>query len=463
MPPANTTFATAVSISSLPFSVTQSDINDAGTNFTVYYKFTAPLGARVIGAWGFSGNIGAGYRPTIKPYLGPAGAPTQVLGIASQNKPIQFPVVAGNEYFLEFVKNINTAGPEHIDVSVLAHSEVAITNGDIVIYDDTAGFPIAIMKVGSDNVVDTFITDADVSGEPGDITTHGIMCGLDSSSNIKVLARDFTSIGTLVPPAGTPRIRTCRGRSVFYVGFSNNPSNVVVKTVTEAAAFGATTFTLTGHTTLDSLAANNTETILYYAETGAGEQIRRWDLLLNSAMSDLVAGTAGYRILDILYLADDTIIANLYNSATKDVLPKRYNTSGTLLNTYALGAQTASTIPRMAYALDDPTSFWIMTHTNTGTSIIRNVRCSDGVVLTTRNYAEYEGGQLEAAETATPAARFGNSFSCPIFIMAGQDFSGIYVLVPDKTDDTLYTSDTTTLDVKIPNPLFKTYLQSDGG
>src|SRR5260370_38634536 len=112
MPPPNISFATAVDLGVLPANVVL-NVHDGGTglNYTVYYKFTAPVGARVIGAWGFSGNLGAGYRPVLRPYLGPAGAPTQILGIGSrENVPVQFPVVAGQEYFLELNKNaIDTA------------------------------------------------------------------------------------------------------------------------------------------------------------------------------------------------------------------------------------------------------------------------------------------------------------------------------------------------------------------
>jgi hypothetical protein len=76
----------------------------------------------------------------------------------------------------------------------------------------------------------------------------------------------------------------------------------------------------------------------------------------------------------------------------------------------------------------------------------------------------YSVGIYSGNETATPSARFGNSDSCSFWIMeAGTDFSGIYVMVPNKTNDTLYTGDSTTLDVKIPNPLAQLYLQSDGG
>lgn len=469
-PPVNTSFATATAIATLPYTFTQSDINDAGTNFTVYYKFTAPAGARVIGAWGFSGNIGAGYQPTIKPYLGPAGAPTQVLAIAGSNVPIQFPVTPGSEYFLEFTKNVNTAGPEHLDVSVLAHTESPITNGDIVISDDVDGYPLAIMSVTADNTVDTFITAGPPpAGEAGDISRNGIMCYEDiGTANVdgKVLRRDFTVLATYPGHTVSQRIRCCRTPNKFYVGFDQNPPLVTV--VNEAGTVSGTTYSLTAVTNLESLAADNVEAILYYCQRGFGVPVKRWDLTLNSAMSDLAASIATYQSPDILVLQDGTIVVLYFNSTSKDVQVKRYSTAGATLNTYSLGVQSTSTKPRMAYALDDPNSFWVFTHTTISGSTrtrARNVKVSDGSILTTRDWQQYEGGTFDGGQTATPPSRFGNSFSCSMFIMAGSDFSGLYVLVPDKTDDTLYTnsSGSATVDVKIPNPLFQSYLSSDGG
>lgn len=453
-PPVNTSFATATAIGSLPYTFTQSDINDAGVNFTVYYKFTAPAGAKLIGAWGFSGNIGAGYQPIVKPYLGPAGSPTQILAIAGTNIPIQFPVNAGSEYFLEFTKNVNTAGPEHLDVNVQALSESGIPNGAICVIDDTVGFPAIFLSPTADNTVVASQPGAP-SSEQGDITRNGVMAIQDNSTaNIDtvILSRTFGNIATIAGDAAhNRRIRTQRAVNKFYMGFDRNPP--LVQVVSENGTIGGTTFSL-GTTSLESLCADNTEAILYYCQVGFGVPVKRWDLALNSAMSDLVGSIASYQQPDILVIGDGTIIVLYYNSGTKDVQAKRYNAAGSTLNTYSLGAQSTSTKPRMAYALDDPNSFWVFTHNFTsgsGRTIGRNVKVSDGSILTTRSWQQYEGGNYDGSQTASPVSRFGNSFSCPFFVMAGSTISGIYFINPNVRHDIYYDSSR-----KIPDPTIRT-------
>lgn len=451
-PPANTTFATAVTISTFPFSTTQNDINDAGTNFTVYYRFIAPAGARVIGAWGFSGNIGVGYQPTLKPYNGPAGAPTQILSIAGLNVRIQFPVIPGNEYFLEFNKNINTAGPEHLDVNVQVHTGSIPTTGDIVVNDDTHGFPCALLSGTADNVINAFFKDI-ASGEAGDITQNAVMCFEDSvNSAIKVYSRSFAQLANIDTTAfGTPFIRCCRSKNKFYVGFINGAATVIVKTISNTGVVGGTTYSLTGSTTIEGIAADNTESILYYSNIGNNQPIKRWDLINNVALSDLVApGLAAYRIVDMFVLQDGTILALFWNSAAKDTIVRRYDTTGAQLNSFAIGAQTSATKPRAAYALDDPISFWVWNH-SAGISTMRNVRISDGAILTTRLHREFEGGTYQGAQTAAPDAVYGMSFSCPLMIMTG-DLSGLYTIVRNKKHDSYYGS----IENKIPDPTART-------
>lgn len=458
-PPANTTFGTAVNISSLPYDFTQTDINDAGTNYTVYYRFIAPSNSRVIGAWGFSGNIGAGYQPTLRVYNGPVGSPTQVTAAAGQNIPIQVPVVAGQEYFLEFTKNVNSAGPESLRI----RAEVAPLNspavGNIIVNDDTDGYPLCILSHLADNTVINFV-DNMPSGEAGDILASGVMA-LEDTASIHIFNSIFGSIVNVAYAPGTIRVRACRATERFWCGLSNNPSTVVVNSLTPTGVLGST-HTLTGNTLLESLAANNAETILYHAAVGFGVPVKRWDLTNNVQLSDLAALVANYQIPDILNLADDTVVALYYNSSTKDVQAKHYSAAGATLNTYSLGAQTGTTKPRMAYALDNPNSFWIWTHSSSGGlggSIFRNVKVSDGSILTTRLQQEYEGGAYNGPQTATPAARFGNSFSCPFFIYPGSlvsgDLSGLYYINANKATkrDGYYTADK-----KIPDPTIRTAL-----
>jgi hypothetical protein len=453
-PPANTTFATAVTISTFPFTFTQSDINDAGTNFNVFYRFIAPAGATVVGVWGFSGNVSSGYQPTCEPFDGPVGSPTRILFIAGQNIPVQFPVVPGNEYFLEFIKNVNTAGPEHIDISLIVHADSAIADGTIAVPDDTVGFPLAVMSQSIDNTAIAFVPGMP-AGEGGDITTNGIMC-LENSANARVdiYNRSFALVVSRAISGNNLRVRTCRGVNKFYVGSDESPPHVRV--ITEAGVVGGTVFALSG-TNLESLAADNTEAILYYCAVGFGVPVKRWDLVNNIALSDLVGSVATYQSPDILVLADGTIIVLYYNSTTKDVQAKQYSAAGALLNTYSLGAQTGTTKPRMGYATDDPNSFWVFTHivvSTNGSTVARNIKASDGTILTTRTWMEYEGGAYNGHQTATPLARFGNSFSCPFFVMMGgtPNLSGVYFM------DTITHDAYNTATKKIPDPTIRTAL-----
>ena len=455
-PPANTTFATAVNIAVFPYDVTQSDINDAGTNFTVYYKFIAPANARVMGAWGFSGNIGAGYRPTIFPYLGPAGAPVSVLSIAAQNKPVQFPVVAGSEYFLEFVKNANTAGPESLRVRVEVAPLTSIANGNIIVTDDATGFPLAVLSQTVDNTNINFVDDMP-AGEAGDMLPSGIWAHEEAAdSTIKVVSSAFIVQSTSAAQVGTIRLRSARSGNKFYVGLSDNPNPVIVKTLSILGVFGVD-HSLTGNTTIHSLCPTVGEDILYHAASGTNVPVRKWDLINDVQLANLAAGIAGSEIPDIIVLLDGTICALYHDTATHDVNVKHYSAAGAVLNTYALGVQTSSTKPRMAYASDDPTSIWVWTHNTLGVSKFRNITVATGAIPTTRTHTVYEGGAYGGAETATPTARFGSSFSCPFFIMVTAGRNGIYIFDPGKPNDTLNNGGVLT-DVAIPDPTFRTGL-----
>jgi len=452
MAPTNTSFATAVTIAAFPCDITQTDINDGGVNFTVFYRFVAPLSARVIGAWGFSGNIGSGYRPTIFPYTGPAGAPVAVLGIAAQNKPIQFPVNPGIEYFLEFRKNLDNAGPNQVRVRCEVAPLGNPAPGDILVNDDTPGFPMWIGTPTTNNETRNFVKDM-AAAEAGDIVPTGRLLLEEASDNSVRLYEtvNFTQLFNSGTLTGTLRIKSNADRNLFYVGRYTG-GQAFYRTITPAGVMSGEV-TLTGEDQIDGLCANPSNLILYMAEFGSAGAIRRWDIPGVTFLSNLAAGIANYQIPDIQVLADGTILALYHNLVSQDVNIKRYSAAGAVLNTYSLGVQTGTTKPRMAWAFDSPTSFWAWTHTNTGTSIFTNIRVSDGTVLTTRNQQEYESGVYNNPETATPVTRFGNSFSCPFMILHIPAPPAIFVNVVGKKTDT-----NGLIDVKIPDPTFKTAL-----
>ena len=451
MPPPNTTFATATQLPAFPCDVSQSDINDAGVNYTVYYKFTSSHSSRVIGAWGFSGNIGSGYRPVIRAYHGPVGAPVQILAIATTNMPIQFPVLPDTEYFLEFTKNLDNAGPNSLRVRCEDCPLGNPSGGDIIVNDDTTGFPMWIGTPTVDNETRTFIKDMP-AGEAGDIIPTGVLCLEESNvSSIKLFSTTaFTQISNTGPLNETIRIKSNADRNLFYIG-TYTGGVAKFRTLTPAGVLSGTT-TLTAMVNMDGLCADVGNSILYVAQFGAAGAVKRWNISGGAFLSDLAAGIANYQIPDIIILAGDIFVL-YHNLVTQDVNVKRYNAAGAVVTTYNLGVQTGLTKPRMTWAADTPNSFWVMTHNTGGQSIFTNIKVSDASVITTRLQREYEGGAYEGAETATPDARFGSSTSCPFMILSIPSPPGMFKPVTNKRTD----SDGVQT-VAIPNPTFKTAL-----
>src|SRR5688572_6253734 len=106
--PTNTAATSAISLGTLPASVSQ-DVHFSGTTYEVWYTLTAPAGATVIGFFGF-GDLSV-YRPTTLVYTGPAASPVAYLGLGAQNKPFQFPVTPGTEYFFKVTPNGGNPSP----------------------------------------------------------------------------------------------------------------------------------------------------------------------------------------------------------------------------------------------------------------------------------------------------------------------------------------------------------------
>jgi len=484
--PTNQTALTAIDLGTLPASVSQ-NVHDAGTTFTVWYKVTIPANGVMNGIFGFGDLIT--YTPRTIFYSGPAAAPVAIVtaGVGDVNKPIQVPVVAGTEYFIEFITNAGNPNPAVLLIEAEMSQQLIIPVGSIIVNDDQSDnvFPAAVIGVAGGNPIN-FISQFP-SGENGDVLTTGEYCFNDFFNNeIEFFDSQFNLVITVNIGVLEGFIRACHGVQLFYVGEDSNP--IVVKSYTGAGVL-RDTHTLTAINSMKGIASNNDETILYHSLATSGAAVNRWDLIADAALTDLVAGVAGYFIIDILVLSDDTIVFSSANSATGDLDVYRYNAAGALLNTFSLGLSLfpSGTFPRLAYAIDDPNSFWVWTHPSApaGGSRFREIKISDGTFIQDIATSEYEIGVGQKAAAATPTDRFGNSFSCPfvvsrqlinstntngatggsgvsgIFISAQtvQIRSGIYKIVPDKRNDTLWDQDlVNTTDVKIPNPFVKSAL-----
>jgi len=413
---------TAFDLGVLPVDVSQ-DVFDTGQSWTAWYFFDAPTTGEV-GIWGFGDLVG--YKPTIFIYTGIPGAlssyPVPNLTFV-QNKPVQIPVTAGTRYFLEFRRNGNFA-TSILRIRAEYFVPTVAPVGSIFTNDDTEGFPAVIVSSATDFLTHRFLYPFP-SGEAGDILEgNGRILIADEFAdlNLKLYENDLTFItDVLFTWTGSPRIRAVQGGNKWYVGDTGNAFNFAsVRTVNAAGTLGGTIFNL-GAAGLTGMAANNAETILYYSGrlSSLNSEIRRWDLLTNSAMSDLVPAVGGYVVGDILYLNDDTLVVSYFRTSPRDLFIRRYDVAGATLNTYILGTAFTVTLPRLAYAIDNPLSFWVWTHpsgASFGLSVFKNIVVATGAIAINRTHAEYTAGAYFPAETATPFARFGVPFSCPFMI-----------------------------------------------
>ena len=468
MPPANTTFATATAITSLPYDFTQTDINDAGVNYTVYYKFTAPVGSNVIGAWGFS-SAGATYKPILRAYLGPADSPVQVLSLAAQNKPLEFPVVASSEYFLEFGKLVNTAGPESLRVRVEVAPTSTVVAGDIAINDDLTGLPTIVVSPSTSFLTRRFYLGT-ASSDDGNILypSNQILLADSSDLTFRMYDYDFVQTHSFGPiGGGSQRVSANHTSNKWYIGdtgstLSGTPSRYAV---ISGNVLG-TVVDLPGGVGMSCLAANNDDTILYWAGSGSGGgAIQRWNIPGGVALADFASLVSGYQNEDIIVLEDGTILISYYKSTvTRDFFVRRYNAAGTILNTYSIASGITGIISKITRALDS-SSFWAWTQSSVSGEIqalFQNIRLSDGAVLSSVSHVVFTSGVYDGQETATPSSRFGLSSSCTFFILEsaggttpppGEDTPGMFKVTPNKRTDHNGLDD-----VKIPNPTFRTGL-----
>ena len=448
--PVNQTALTAIDVGTLPASISQ-DVRDAGTTYTVWYKYTAITGDTVIGIFGYGGS--GSYFPDTNVYIGPAAAPVAYLVSSANNIPIQIPVTFGVTYYFEFAQF--GGDPAILTLSVQRAPASTAPIGSIFVNDDTALFPLALVSPTIDHTTLQFITPFP-AGEGGDVLESGIILIDDiTTSEVKLYNPQLILQSTLSIASSDSKIRANNSTDQFWVGIGTNP--VTVKTVTSLGVFGATTYTLTANTSIKGIASNNAETILYFSNNTGGGALKRWNLSTDAAMADFLAGVGTRRIVDILVLTDDTVVFLTFDGA-RDTNVFHYDAAASLLHTYAIGTGAISTVPRLAYAIDNPNSFWVWYHPTVGISRFDNIKISDGSILGSVDHTEYEGGKYTDVATATPTGRFGISFSCPFLILrveisasSSNLNSGIYIVVPDKTFDELYTED-----VKIPDPTIKT-------
>lgn len=440
--PSNITFGTAIDITSFPYSNTQA-VFDSGTNITydVWYSVTVPAGIYAFSAWAYGGVLNSGYQPLIYMFEDSGGSPSdypaanQVRGLS--NRPVQFGVTPGQKYWFKIIWNGNVnpgVNPSNLTFNVQTHTDLAIPTGSFLIIDDTKDYPsvfISSINADNDNVL-RIIQPGYGHGEGGDVlaTSHNMLLTDHPNGQMFLYDDAFTLLNTIVfgPGTGGQRvlIRSNQATQKFWAAqrnYSNPP--VLNKYDLNGNLEVTTTLSASG---LQAFAPSADDLDIYVAgnPTLATSNIKKWNIA-GASFSNLVAAIAGYQIRDMLVTGGEIFALYTKVASPGDIYVKRYDNVGALISTYAF--ETAITIPsisfgyRLAFAMDDPNSFWVWYHksdgsSNPGISIFKNVKISDGSVLATIQYTEYEIGQYTLAQTATPV-RFGISNSCPFFVYRG--------------------------------------------
>src|SRR3990172_3717594 len=393
--PTNTSAATATVIASLPASITQ-DVHDAGTTYAVWYKYTAVTGDNVIGLWGFGDLVT--YTPTSQVFLGPASAPVSYLGgVGAQNKPIQFPVTPGVTYFFRFTTNAGNPTPAVLTLTIEAHTDQTAPEGSLAINDDTSGFPLAILSATADEIVLRFVQDV-VAGEAGDILPSGLLLLADASvaGQLKPYDATYAEIATVTSTGQDDVVTTNKLDTFYIVRTGSGGNNAIVTTVNTSGALGPTTWDL-GTVGVIAACVNQAETILYYGKSGTNQPVKRWDLVLNAAMSDLVAGVdanTAFSAKDFLSFSDGSILVLYRNTTTSSSYAKHYSAAGATLHTYTFTYALSSSTDRLAYHTDE-TAFWVWLKGGaaaTAVPTILKIQISDGTVLVTRTFTYYSIG-----------------------------------------------------------------------
>jgi len=446
LPPANANgFASAIDISTLlPYAPASFNAIDADIIDGIWYKYTGQAGDNVIGFWAF-GALG-GYSPTVRVFN--SDGVTQYDGYhggASPNKPLQIAMPPGTTRYFS-VRSAGNVQPATLAINVLRASNAIVPAGSIGVNDDTELLPIALLS-SSTGLPLNFIINNPTAGEAAAILTNGILAlSADNEgapvNPIRIYDNQYNILATI---AANATGLTCNMSNKFY--YTKNTTTV--QTFFADGTLG-NSFVI-ADSSIKALAVRQDDTIFYYHAVMHGP-IKRFDIINNIAMSDFAAGVPNYAVQDqsLHALSDGKIVAGYRGGGSgKDLFVRVFDSSGTILNTFNFGDVGQDV--RMAMAIDDPNSIWLWTKNLTagvvdGFDRFRNIRISDGVILTDiNNITEYEAGYFRPAATASPV-RFGHSESCPFFItrvalnpLSGT-YSGVYKLTPGLTHDTIYTS-----------------------
>ncbi len=423
--PAHASAETALDLTGLlPYTNTFT-ADSGGHTYSQWFKYTAPAGQAVLLFFAF-GDLTT-YRPTSTVYED--GSAT----VSGFNKALQIPIIEGSEYLIEVAPNTGDPTPATllIDVQGDPVDDSGPTDELLLVPDDALGVCVIVATDRDDHVVRALPFPP---GEAGDILPASGVQVVDNKIDFTVEVRDVDNVLLATLPIHVIQFGLIRANPTLNQFFAVDFATSVLSTIEPDGTVSAT-HTI-GDANLQSMAVSNDGATLYYTTLDDNTLIKRWNLVGNSALSDLAAGSGGTnRVVDLFVLADDTVLANEEHPTGPVVM--HYAADGSTLHTFDHTSESDGDPPRMARGTEDSiTEFWLWTHSpdEFGLSRFRKIRISDGSTLTDITVVEFDHGEYAADETATPRARSGVSPSCPFYLWRGSPASASPSEGPDIED-----------------------------
>ena len=425
MPHTNDTPATATVLpQGTPIS--QNDVLGAEE---AWHRVVVTTGQTSLGvfAWGTAPDFGA----EVSLFDG-SGGPGALVEMPTDNNPwvasgdrlpLQATVVGVSEVFVKVIPD--AAGVLHI--SVEPGPEEGTAAGDIVINDDSAGFPLAVLDPLDGHTKQ--LVHPVVAGEAGDSLLSGLVGFYDFAEGgvwIYDWAAAWAVVATLFPEGDhVELIRANRQLDRLYVLSVDTGPVVKIQYIDNAGALDATVTTAalpTGSESVTGFATSPGADVAYLARSG--EAIHVVSIPAGGAEPTLVAAPGdGTLSWDILVLTSGDLLVTRYSS--DGVKVHRYAANGVELQVYDFGAAWAfpggGSPPRTAYDPFAPDSyFWIFLHNDdpVGWSTFYKVAIDTGAIVRTLTSPDTRSasGSPPRRPTRAPGSAIrsrARSCSCP--------------------------------------------------
>lgn len=459
--PTNTTATTAIDLgTTLPVTVTQ-EVDDAGTTYDVWYKYTAQANDKYLSIFGF-GDLSV-YKPAVEVFLGPDTAPVEYLsgslgnstGTGTyRNVPLEFPVTSGVTYYFKVKTNTGNPAPANLSLTLKTFTNTTYAIGDLLIPTDFDGLGYTI--IARSNAAPLFFGTALPACEFGCILNNGKFAVEDKhNSKIITFNNDLTQIASITHAnISTRNLIRCDQTSKFYS--VNGASSGVTRgegLVFDINGTVLDTFDLgTGSDWVHSIAVNPAGTRLYFNQNLSKNVINVWDIVNKVQLADLVTGPASHTATDMVCLEDGTLVV-AFDDLISECIFKRYDASGVELNSYTYSSLDGINVTKLARS-NTSGHFVAYLHLATAKGRVIEVQVSDDTVPIDNQFSMFDQGAYQPTATATPDVYFQAEDSCPILQLRSgiiNTDSGLYQVVPNKRNDTLWD----TGDVKMPDPFFK--------